>query len=596
MRIKLLSAVAGALLLAAPTALANPSPADALHTASVTSGAAAGAAGRAAPVPKPLPAEDVQTYQKLFELQSLKQWQLADREISRLKSTLLLGHVKAQRLLSPAYKAKPQEFKDWLAAYPDLPMADDVYELAKQKGIKGRAPKRGFLTGVGHRGSQGDPTWEETDVDSGAGLSKKDRAKLADLKSRVRRLIKDDDLDGARALIAGPDSARLFSRADADQMKTLVAAALYAQGRDEEALAAAEEAAERSGDKLPQAHWVAGLANWRLGRFEEARPHFETMANRKGSSWMISAAAYWAARANLVTRRPETVNHWLEIAADYSRTFYGVLAAKALGRKVSYAWEARPFTDSDADLLTRVEGGKRALALLQLGDKVGAEEELRKLQPRATPALAQSMLALAGTAGLPELALRLGGIVAAQDGRFHDNAAFPLPDWRPAGGWRVDKALVFAFVRQESGFNPQAKSPAGAIGLMQLMPATARAMGGSGDLTKPSANLALGQKYLRKLLEEPAVGGNLFHLAAAYNSGPGNLTRWLANVKHNDDPLLFIESIPSRETRAFVEQVMTNLWVYRDRMGQPSPSLDAIVAGGWPMYDGMDPAALSQNR
>ena len=74
----------------------------------------------------------------------------------------------------------------------------------------------------------------------------------------------------------------------------------------------------------------------------------------------------------------------------------------------------------------------------------------------------------------------------------------------------------------------------------------------------------------------------------AYNGGPGNLNKWRRKSDYQGDPLLFIESIPSRETRAFVERVLTNLWIYRFRLGQPAPSLDAIAAGAWPRYQAFD--------
>ena len=182
----------------------------------------------------------------------------------------------------------------------------------------------------------------------------------------------------------------------------------------------------------------------------------------------------------------------------------------------------------------------------------------------------------------------LGGQVAAQDGRLHDSAAYPLPEWTPHGGWTVDRALVLAIARQESGFNPTVRSSAGAVGLMQLMPRTAKALGNSGRLTDPAVNLELGQRFVRKLLTDDNIKGNLLFLAASYNSGPGNVQRWLQTIHHQGDALLFMESIPMRETRLFVQRVMTNFWAYRNRLSQDSPSLDAIAAGDWPMYDGAE--------
>jgi soluble lytic murein transglycosylase len=175
-----------------------------------------------------------------------------------------------------------------------------------------------------------------------------------------------------------------------------------------------------------------------------------------------------------------------------------------------------------------------------------------------------------------------------------DAAYFPLPQWKPKDGFKVDKALIFALMRQESGFNPTAKSYAGAKGLMQLMPGTAsfvaqdRRFGWSEKLYEPETNMKLGQHYINMLLEEKSVGGDIFRLTAAWNGGPGNLNKWQRDVKHNDDPLLFIESIPSRETRDFIEKVLTNFWIYRDEMGQQAPTLDAIASGEWPGYISQD--------
>ena len=124
---------------------------------------------------------------------------------------------------------------------------------------------------------------------------------------------------------------------------------------------------------------------------------------------------------------------------------------------------------------------------------------------------------------------------------------------------------------------------------MQLMPATARFVArvsgfpaSAVQLGRPEVNIALGQKYLELLLEDDNVGGDLFRLAAAWNGGPGNLERWQRDPRSYDDPLLFIETIPAGETRAFIEHVLANLWIYRHRLGQPSPSLDALAAGQWP--------------
>ncbi|MCG8510105.1 MAG: transglycosylase SLT domain-containing protein, partial [Rhodospirillales bacterium] len=112
------------------------------------------------------------------------------------------------------------------------------------------------------------------------------------------------------------------------------------------------------------------------------------------------------------------------------------------------------------------------------------------------------------------------------------------------------------------------------------------------ELFDPEYNLELGQKYIGMLLGEKHILGDLFLLAAAWNGGPGNLSKWQRQNRKYPDPLLFIESIPSRETRIFIERVLTNLWIYRDRLGQPTPSLDAIAAGERPVYIPMDQQSI----
>lgn len=563
-------------------------------TASMSVGA--GRLGRKVSPPQVLGDADLALYEQIFDLQRRGQWALADRARNKLSDDVLDGYVLAQRYLHPLYKVRFGELKAWLDDYADHPAATDIHSLAKRRMGEGdgklKSPVRKRVAGSVMLAGEGASNWEAITREGGAHLEAKARAKLRRLEARFRSLIKAGELAAAAEMLSAPELTRLADKADLDAMAAVLASHYFSEGNDSRALALALPAAERSGDVLPQVHWTAGMAQWRMGRPEQSRRHFEAVANADGSPWMVSAGAYWAARANLLAKRPQVVNHWLEIAASHPRTFYGLLARRALGLPISFTWESTPFTDVDSDIVLRTPTGRRALALLQLGKRDEAEEEMRRLAVGATPALARAMLSLAHIAEMPELALVLGGAVAARDGRFHDNADFPVPGWTPSNGWTVDRALVLAFARQESGFDPRAKSPAGAVGLMQLMPATARHLAGGSlnpeKLFDPTYNLALGQAYIQRLLADPVIDGNLFKLAAAYNSGPGNLGRWLDKMNYRDDPLLFIESMPSRETRGFVEKVMTNLWIYRARLGQPMTSLDAVVAGDWPLYEERD--------
>ena len=104
------------------------------------------------------------------------------------------------------------------------------------------------------------------------------------------------------------------------------------------------------------------------------------------------------------------------------------------------------------------------------------------------------------------------------------------------------------------------------------------------QLFEPTLNLKLGQTYIQYLLDESHVERSLIRLLAAYNGGPGNLRKWLAKVDHQDDPFLLVESIPARETRYYVKNVISNLGIYRHRFGEKAPALLGLAAGNGGLF------------
>jgi len=337
-----------------------------------------------------------------------------------------------------------------------------------------------------------------------------------------------------------------------------------------------------------------------MGAHLAARRHFDALADSPvASPWNAAAGAFWAARAYLVTGRPAAVNGLLKRAAAHPRTFYGLISARQLGTELDFDWRPPPLQPAGYAELLEIPAVQRAVALVQADGFRQAEQELRLVYLTADATIGQPLLALAHRLELPAMQLRLARGIRGDNDRPFDQALFPLPPWQPSTGFEVDQALIFAFMRQESGFNTRAKSSMGARGLMQLMPRTASYMANDRSLRRnssrlydPEFNLELGQQYLTYLLDNEQINGDLFKLTIAYNAGPGNLSRWLKRISYEGDPLMFIESIPSRETRIFVERVLTNFWIYRERLNQDTPSLDAVATGHVPVYLALDRPSL----
>ena len=559
--------------------------------------------GREVEFPQILSSSDVISYRQIFKFQKKGHWQEARRLINKLNNNILLGHVLAQRYLHPTkYRSKYKELKDWMAEYSDLPEAGQIYKLAiRRKSKNWSLPKRPekILRTVLTPKKQGLVLKLPKERRSLAS-----RKKALNIKNQMRRSLRLGHTLAVKRALKATSAKKYLTTVEYDQYSAKLGQAYFSAGRDEWALKWTKNAAFRSGKYVPQAHWTSGLAHWRLGNKKAAADHFAKATKLSSDNvWFHSASAFLAARAYLVTRRPEKVNAYLQISAKNRRTFYGILARRMLGQDLGLNWNIPVLDENIVVELTEMPRGRRAMALLQIGDTSRAGRELRNLVRGASESVAKGILALAARGKMASLAIRLDHELYPYGGGI-DGAAYPIPVFKPGVGFRIDRALIYALIRQESKFKPQAKSWAGARGLMQLMPRTARFVAKAGrfhlkkrsDLFKPEINLTLGQKYIEILLGDKKINGNLFLMAAAWNGGPGNLSKWRKATEYMDDPLFFIESIPARETRNFIEHVFSNLWIYRDQLGQKSPSLDAVSTGLWPQYisQGQDRQEIAQ--
>ncbi len=538
-----------------------------------------------------LPDGDVDLYRTIFALQEDGRWSDVDAMTRRLQDRRLMGYVLAQRYLHPTkYRSKYSELRKWMAKYADHPQARRIHRLAKlrqpknAKALRGPVVKRlAALSTDAQKASESRPGYSRANTGKGRRLQR-------NVRSRIGR----NWPTGAIELLDQPSTTGLLTQLQIAQALRDVSRAYYRAGKDAEAIAAAERAIKTAPrTKVPLAYWWGGLAAWRTGDIDKAHRHFTALAGVENTSeWMKSAAAFWSARASLINRRPAEVTPMLEKGARYPLTFYGLLSKRALGEPLQIDWRQPPLNVAAFKDIAKTARGSRAIALIQVGLPSEAEFELSGLAATQR-ALRPDILALASRTNFPALTLKLAAVT---DSSTRNAALYPLPDWELDDGFAVDRALIYAFVRQESAFNERAQSRAGARGLMQLMPRTASFVAGQRSLRgrkkdqlfNPELNLSLGQRYIGHLLSDRSIPDDLFRITTAYNAGPGNLRNWERKINYGDDPLLFIESLPSRETRLFIERVLTNLWLYRDRLGQPSPSLDDVVAGTWPGYRQID--------
>ena len=546
--------------------------------------------GEAASVPMTvLSPADVSLYQQIFADERAGRFAEAKDLFARLSDTSLQGYVLAEHYLSPHSHATVAELTEWLRTYADLPIADRIYRLAVQHGSK-KVRKRHHKTVIVMTARvpvpAGPARWrgggyEEIDQPDPPLSSEAGRS----AQVQIERFIKADQPDDAH-LVLNQAIANGAANYDLARLTHRVAASYIAEGMDQAAFDTARSFQAPERRAVPMLDWDAGLAAFRLGRYDDAAGHFEILAQAGNvSNYTRAAGAFWAARAHLRYGDPQRVVTLLNAAAREEPTFYGVLAERLLGQDTQTGFVDPVLTAADFTAIMAVPSAHRAVALTQVG------EERQSVPPELNRAFGSSdgshdigYAALARRMNVPNIELRASETAAARGIKL--TGLFPVPQYKPDGGYTIDPSLVLAFARIESRFQADATSAAGARGLMQLMPGTAASVGGAGavsQLNDPTYNMSLGQRYIAGLLN--SYGGNLIQVPSAYNAGPMKIAGWInARAGKEDDALLFIESIRVSETRSYVKRLLMYHWMYSRRMGQATPSLDATAAGQWPHY------------
>ena len=489
--------------------------------------------------PSALSAADRLSYTTAFDALRRGDLETARASARAAQDHVLLGQVEFERLFHPDYTATYEELAAWLEEYSDLPCADRVYNLAMRRRPDG-APE-------------------------------------------PRRASRFSNRSWAAASAAGQNT-------EGDPMK----AARVALNRDD--LAGAVVIGQEIGD-----WWTVALAQYRLGEFGGAMVAFEkVLDDPTEDSWVRAGAAFWAARSAARSSQQDRVQPLLRRAAVWPATFYGQIALRQLGEEPNIEnMGPRPYgaatlqtavytpdeplgvdRDELEEFVRSEPRARRTVAFFEVGRRTDARDELRTGMRSAVTDQGRRLWAALGRA----LGPRITGSDA--DVRRVDANNYAQPVIEPVGGFTIERSLVYAIARKETGFNAPPRSRAGAYGLMQGVPVPAAEMTGDRSfvsspdrLFDPAVNARLGQAYVNRVLALPEINGDLLRVAASYNAGPGPMMAAVRKLGPDADPLLLIETIDVPQARDYVEKVVAAYWIYQRMNGRPLNTLDAVASG-----------------
>lgn len=533
-------------------------------------------------VPTLLTQEDRAYYTALFSALRQQDWVTVEAMLAQRPEGPLHGVARAQFYLaesSPQVELEP--ILQLVEQGRELPWAEQLSRLALKRGAVGTPELPAARSLLGLPGAP--KRLRPRAVDDGT--------MPAGTAAAITERIKNDDPLGARLLLDGIDP--YLSPEARAEWRQRVAWSFYIENDDLSALTLARSVPQGSGAWVAEGYWTQALAAWRLGDCEEAAGAFQRSADSARNHELFAAGHYWASRAWLRCRQPAKVAAHLRTAAQLSETLYGMLAAETLGLEQPRPPAPPDFSSEDWQQLRGVPNVRLAVTLSEIGEDDLAGEVLKHQARIGDPRQYAALTRLARDLGLASTQLWMA-YNAPRGGAPDEASRYPSPKWKPASGWRIDPALIYAHALQESNFRAGVTSPAGAKGLMQIMPAAARqhgpALGVSGtpeDLTQPTINLAFGQRHLEMLRSAPETQGLLPKVMAAYNAGIVPVQRWNYEIRDGGDPLLWMESIPYWETRGYVSVVLRNYWMYEKQAGAGSDSRTALAQGLWPRFPGL---------
>jgi soluble lytic murein transglycosylase len=404
----------------------------------------------------------------------------------------------------------------------------------------------------------------------------------------VWRMKRDRYEDAAELILTRSDSARHLGRPEAwAERRLLLARWLMRNGQPQQAYRVASRHGLSRGAAYADLEFLSGfIALRRLGDSSTALTHFDRLQKGVSTGISLSRALYWQARSYEARGDAEAALTAYRGAAKYQTAYYGLLAAEKLGLNLDPAllsqsrgpdWRQANFLKSSVY--------RAAQLLLAADERPLAKRFLLHLAESVDPAEFGQMAEMALATDQPHVALLLAKR-AAERGQILPRAYYPLPALVP-DNLAVSRALALAISRRESEFDPEVISSAGARGLMQVMPGTARLMAPKAGLpydaarltSDPAYNVAMGARYLRELVDE--FGPSIALVAAGYNAGPGRSRQWIEQFgdprRADVDVVDWVESIPFSETRTYVMRVAESVVIYRAKLKGASAGASAPV-------------------
>jgi len=389
--------------------------------------------------------------------------------------------------------------------------------------------------------------------------------------------MKKDRYDDAAALILdrSDSAARLGDPAAWADRRASLARILMRQDKARTAYRIAANHHLDGGADFVDLEFLAGfIALRKLDDAATALGHFQRVKGAARTPISLARADYWIGRAQEAAGNPAATDSY-RAAARYQTAYYGLMAAERLGLSLDAGllsegragdWQATSFADSSVLQAARL--------LVRAGDRTLAKRFFLHLAESLPDAEMGALADLALQMNEPHIALLIAK-AAAERGVILPRAYYPVTEMVP-GELPVSRALALAIARRESEFDPAAQSPAGARGLMQVMPETAKIVSrklgldyGVGRLTAdPAYNVTLGAQYLREMID--SFGPSVALIASGYNAGPRRPTAWIAAFgdprRPEVDVVDWVEMIPFTETRTYVMRVVEGVVIYRAKL------------------------------